>query len=233
MLLVPRDPVGLERLEHLGTTDWRTVLGLVRLLEAAVADDDADPAAGGPWPAAAARLRTQLDSMRPRLRYDRLDVRVHSEAPLALDLQLEEVMHGHRSLPPVHLRWQPQAQTDRLQFVLHQPQAAVAPLGVWPVQADGTLVPQWTLPLGPDQSAGQRLRWWAALPPTDRDLVLAVMDVLPRLPDHLPPQAAGSLDPAALRRIAADLRKQARRTAVASRVSASVYQALRRRSADR
>jgi hypothetical protein len=235
MLLVPGDSLGRQRLERLGARDWQTVLGLARLLQATVEQAGASLAAH--WPVVASRLLVQLQSLRPRLRYDQLDVELdteHQDQSPQLTLRLEGLSYGERTLNPVQIRWRPRAARHRLVWQLDGEGVSDAPLATWPTRSDGSLETELALPVGPGFGRLQRMRWWATLPAVDRDLLLALLDALPAAVQRLdgaPPAKAlpAGLNSAALLNAAHGMRTDAKRSVTAGRLGLAVYGALRGR----
>lgn len=226
MLLVPGDREGRDRLQRLGSTDWRTVLALAERLRA-VAEAPGVPI-DRHWPVIAARLQSQLLGQRPRLRYDGLDVQASSDESGGLEFRLQEPWFGDRPWPPVCVRWRPVARQDQLDLFLPGTACQTAPLGSWPVASDGTLETTFPLPVGAGSAARARLGWWSRLPDQDRELVLALLDTLPAAIERAEGRLPAGLTAPALRQQAQALQRQARRSILAGRIGLGAYRALRR-----
>jgi hypothetical protein len=231
MLLIPADDPGQALLRRMGSTDWRRVEDLSRLICRHVCSDDW--ALGAHWQATAARLCRQLADLPARWRYDDLLVsRDEPDGPPALDLHFVGATFGERRLDDVRLRWRlPDAERRPAGGSLHwrAPERAQAlALGTWPTDADGNLADAFELPVGDGSPSGRRQRW-ARLSPVERELILALLDALPAAAERaLELQLPQGLDPAALRRCALGWHKEARRDVLALRLRGAARRLLRR-----
>jgi hypothetical protein len=231
MLLIPADDAGQALLRRMGSTDWRCVEDLARLICQHVCSDDW--ALGAHWQATAARLCRQLADLPARWRYDDLLVgRDEPGGPTALDLHFVGASFGERRLDDVRLRWRlPDAERRQAGGSLHWlvPERAEAlALGTWPAGADGNLADSFALPVG-DGGVRDRRRRWAQLSPAERELILALLDALPAAAERaLESQLPQGMAAATLRRCALDWHKDARRDVLALRLRGAARRLLRR-----
>ena len=228
MLLVPADRAGRERLQRLGSSDWRTVLELVDRLRRLA--ETPEPPLARHWPVIAARLQAQMLGLRSRLRYDGLDVRPLDDGPGGFEFRLHEPLWGQRPWPALHARWRPASPRAELMLVLPGSSSPEAPLGNWPVAGDGTLESSFVLHLGTGFPARDRMRWWSRLSDQDRELILAILDTLPAVIDRAGANLPAGWTASKLLRQAQALRRQARRSILAGRLGLGLVRALRRGS---
>ena len=203
MLLVPTDDVSHQTLEHLGASDWLTLLESSRLLQRAVLH--LDKAVAPHWSTIAARLLVELSTWPERLRYDGVIIQTQPEG--SARVRIEGVIIGAQPCPALQLRWHPVSRDAQLVMELDPERPYEPPLACWPASADGTLQPEFVVPIGHQGSIRNRMRWWARLADRDRLVVMSLMDVLRSV-------APGSGNAAPRWQSAADrLRSTARRTA--------------------
>ncbi len=171
VLLIPQDDDGRRRLESLGTSDRLFVEAIAARLEAALAGDRLR---GPRWRPVALQLREQLWREPPRWRYDRLEVRAVDGGHL---LAFREVLCGGFRAHGVELMWRP---GHGGAAALMWPADATDPplLSAWPRGDDGRLLPACPLPLDTGGPRAERRARWRALPPADRELVLAMLQAL-------------------------------------------------------
>ena len=215
MLLVPSDARGQALLQRMGTSDWRLVCTLSQLASLELSAGHAELPAG--WRTVASRLGRQLSALPPRLRYNGVTVRSAGGAATgAVDIAFVEPLFGASPLGALKLRWWPSADASgtRLQALAPGDGDEVA-LASWPAAAGGLLQAEYEFPLG---AAWSRVQW-TALPPWDRELLLALLDALPGIApqttqDALPP----GFSPESLAQAAARLNASTRRALRLSRV---------------
>jgi hypothetical protein len=222
MLFIPGDLCGRERLATLGTRNWQMLRGLATLARRAAADTSTPESAY--WQTVAGRLWVALEAFPGRLRYDAMTAQqVDGQT---IDLRLEGVCFGSRSLPPVALRWTPGNHEAPLKLL--RTDERLPCLAAWPAGADGVLAAELVLPVANEGSIGSRLRWWAQLLPADRDLALALVDTLAAVPAALP-EGADSARRRQLAVQAARLRRRLHRSLHLGRWARRLRQVLRGR----
>ncbi len=195
MLLVPADEAARPLLQHMGRADWDFTEAVASTIERAL--QESPTAAPARWQAVAARLRQQLAELPTRLRYDSLDVAPAADAKGALDCKFGNLSFGRRRTDAIRVRWWPQrAGGAALELLAPESDAEAPPLAAWPVDDKGVSQSAWPLPLG-DEPAAQRAQAWRALGPTDREMLLGLLDALPAAAERAQPHVEG-LAPTAL-----------------------------------
>lgn len=191
MLFVPGDAAGRQSLALLGTSDWGHVLHLAAWAELSVARLSQDLAPR--WQAVAARLRVELLSLPPRLRYDALTATGDDRG---LVVEFRNAAFGGRLLGDVRVRWKPADPMSPMELLHHGDTPPLIP--GWPLLDDGTLADAWPLPWGARQPLGARLRWWHARRGLERDLMLSLVDGLRAAPALVQQDGAGTPHPCTL-----------------------------------
>ena len=195
MLLVPADEAARPLLQHMGRADWDFTEAVASTIQRAL--QESPNAAPARWQAVAARLRQQLAELPTRLRYDSLDVAPAADAKGALDCKFGNLSFGRRRTDAIRVRWWPQrAGGAALELLAPESDAEAPPLAAWPVDAKGISKAAWPLPLG-NEPAAQRAQAWRALGPTDREMLLGLLDALPAVAERAQTHADG-LAPTAL-----------------------------------
>jgi hypothetical protein len=159
------------------------------------------------WHVVAARLQEQMLGFPRRLRYDTVTLtRGPAEGGRqALDLRFEPVHFGNRRLDELHLLWWP---GSHLEIVT--PADKLPPLlDSWPMNDDGQLQERFLLPL----SRGAAKQPWTALSAGDREMMLALMAVLPGAMRHARSSAPQGIDNKALVDASSKVLNEARRWA--------------------
>lgn len=222
MLIVPSDDAGQSLLTKLGSSDWRAVLGTTELLVQHLRQASDDRSAR--WLLVALRLQSQLDAMPPRLRYDSARVEADPVEAGWLRPCFGNVEFGGRLLGDVQMRWHP-ARAD-LRWLAPARDAAI-PLANWPLDDEGAPHAELALPLGRQASAAAKRHWWAALPASNRLLVLGLLEALPGAVQHMP----AGLSEAPVLQAAIDLHRHTRRSWLRWRLTMAAWRVLRRGAA--
>ncbi len=185
MLIVPSDTTGRTVLQRMGSTDWRVVASIAGLVLRGTRE-----ASAARWAGVAHRLCHQLAALPPRLRYDGLSLSEEAGTG-TMQVTFNDVMFGALALPSLVVAWEPSGSAGNLSMVAVPTQAL--PLAHWPADEQGVLAQRWRLPVGPAFSRSQKLRIWSALPATDGELVLALLDALPAVGPLARPEQTASL----------------------------------------
>jgi hypothetical protein len=210
MLIVPSDHAARDLLLRLPRTDWELLEGLVAEIGRHLRGSQRAALAG--WAAVAQRLQHQLGELPPRLRYDDLEVDVSGSGKEArIRARFRKALFGARRFERIELRWQPTA-PPVLELLLPAGDT-LPPLSNWPVTEQGQPAASWRLPVGAGLSA-QKARDWASLSAGDRDLLLALCDALPGVPQRLPAGDSAGISRQALDTQARRLLPEARRHAL-------------------
>jgi hypothetical protein len=170
---VPGRAADRQRLQFLGATDWRVVVGIASLLQVEIGARRA--AVPQRWHIAATQLCRQLEELPVRFRYDAIEVasREGSSGESGLNVSFVNSSFGALPLATVQLQWSPTG----LSWLL-DPEVDALPLASWPLGADGTPAAQLQLPVG-SAVVDSKSRRWQQLTDQDCNLVLALLDALP------------------------------------------------------
>jgi hypothetical protein len=214
MLIVPADAAGRSLLQPMGSSDWRFVTDAADFF----ARETEDQTELAHWHLVALRLRRQLADLPPRLRYDDLHVAPAEGHANLIQARFVHATFGLERFGDLALQWQPAVSTESpgLLRLNAEASSAAPPLAFWPVGEDGTVAPEWLVPLGHAAKPQAKLRAWAALSENDRCVALAVLDALPAIAERA--HAAGLLAETrreALAQAAVALHREARRWCIA------------------
>lgn len=190
MLLVPMDDLCRRRLERMGSSDWRFVVGVVGSIECALVEGISG---SGRWSTVAKRLAQQLADMPPRFRFDRIEVVQDTQGPPAFVVTYGDACMGSQVLPDIRLRWRPQTGTgDTPAVELLKPDDGSMHLsGCWPVDDTGAWLSAWPLPLVGASKAALTAAWRSFSQP-ERAFLLGLLDALPAAAEAAAHAGAGS-----------------------------------------
>jgi chemotaxis protein histidine kinase CheA len=234
MLLIPEDEQGTQTLQRLPSSDWTFVNQVVAGILTKLAQQTDGPSAH--WQAVAGKLQLLLAQLPARLRYDALSVDAVDDEAQVVAVQMNQVVFGSRFTNALTLHWRPGAGFSRedgaTALMLVRPSGATSAVPLfsgWPLHPQGGWTHRWTVPVGQGLT-GQRLRsQWAEIGPSDRDLLLALLDALPAAAAHLGrvPGMSAWTEPVATRE-AQLLFKQARNAIRALRFRSALRRLVRR-----
>jgi hypothetical protein len=185
-LLIPGDRLTVPIWQHLGSADWGFLLTLVLQVDQGLATH-ADPSLRA-WHTVARQLRMQLWQGPPRLRYDGVEVfgEQTTAGKVSVRVEFRGAVFGWNHLGSITLWWRPGAAYDADPAVtavacsFKDATGRPAPLwSCWPRDSDGSWAEQASLPVGPGMSSQTCRGLWAALPPLDRQIILALLDAMP------------------------------------------------------
>lgn len=186
MLIHPAQQGMRSWFDRLDSSDWQRLQAIVARIESALATRHRDASGAdaerlGRWLVVAHRVARQLAALPRSLRHDGVQV----EPSVAgrdgtLDLVLTNVDYATLRLPRLQLRWSTTAAAPRLELLLDPEPTLVPPLSTWGVDAEGRWQPSCTLRFGAGLDKREARRQWAALGPSDRDFVAALLRALQR-----------------------------------------------------
>ena len=178
MLLVPSDAAGRDSLDRLSGSDWLVIQALLSAFDRALClSGDRVPAR---WSVVLARLRSQLDALPPRPRFDRLQFRqIASEGQVGVALEADGVDCLGRWHSKWRLDWWPSPSGGRLDWIAGPGGWTDLPLLCWPLDGSGAALDRMTLKMDGLGDREARRNRWISMPTPDVQLLRALTSALP------------------------------------------------------
>jgi hypothetical protein len=186
VLFVPSDSKAKHALVATTTHDLLLLKDAVALLAADFRFQGAPTHSKTDWPLAAARLLEELHDLPERLHYDAVHTRLEKTTGGGLSLHFTVVQAFFRGTlhPSLDFTWNPSSNAGGT-LTLQRTEGNPPPLFHWPLAADGSPAPQWSLDHANAPSLKAKRKLWSRFSSNEKAFLQALISEIPNFVFHL------------------------------------------------
>jgi hypothetical protein len=230
VLFIPSDSKAKRALVATTTHDLLLLKDAITLLAADFRFQGVPTHSKTDWPLAAARLLEELQDLPERLHYDAVHTRLEKTAQGGLSLHFSVAQAFFRGTlhPALDFSWNPSSKAGG-SLTLQRTEGNPPPLLHWPLGADGSPAPQWSLDLGNAPSLKAKRKLWSRYSSNEKAFLAVLIAEIPNFVFHLHQQhPKESLDRESLNRQArsmlAEVKQLGRRPTAVARLRMALSQ---------